>query len=72
MMDELIAKHVSPFFDHQDVNQTFGAGFISSGENLCLRVQGILAPVLGDKLHSVGLVETDKNSFQTPGFGSTL
>lgn len=64
-MRVIIEEHVAPYFDHADVNQTFGEGFISSGENLCAEVHRLLAPVLGERLHSVGLIETRKNSFAT-------
>lgn len=63
-LDQLVADHIAPRFDRTDVNNTLGADFISSGENLAMAAYQLIAPHLPKGLMlEVRLIETEKNSF---------
>ncbi len=64
-LDDLIDRHVRPYFDRTDLNTTFGPQFISSGENLAAAAYRLLATHLPDSVTLVvRLQETVKNSFR--------
>lgn len=67
-LDALVDAYVRPYFDRADLNATFGPRFISSGENLAVAAQKLLAAHLPDSVGlAVRLQETDKNSFRCDG-----
>jgi 6-pyruvoyltetrahydropterin/6-carboxytetrahydropterin synthase len=63
-LDQLVRRHIAPRFDHKDVNQTLGADFISSGENLAIAAHELILPHMPSGVTlEVRLIETEKNSF---------
>lgn len=63
-LDELVAKHLVPRLAWRNVNETFGPGFLTSGENLARASWDLLAPHLPEgRALVIRLVETPKNSF---------
>lgn len=63
-LDQLIAQHIVPRFDREDVNLTLGPDFISSGENLAVAAHRLIATHLPSGVTlEVRLIETEKNSF---------
>jgi 6-pyruvoyltetrahydropterin/6-carboxytetrahydropterin synthase len=64
MLDRLVAEHLAPRFDRQNVNVTLGDNFISSGENLAVAAYSFIKPHLPAVVAlEIRLVETEKNSF---------
>lgn len=64
LLDRLVAAHLTPQFDRQNVNESLGADFISSGENLAVAAHHLIRPHLPKHVSlEIRLVETEKNSF---------
>ncbi|MEW5874576.1 MAG: 6-carboxytetrahydropterin synthase [Candidatus Zixiibacteriota bacterium] len=63
-LDALVKREIESRFAWMNVNETFGPGFLTSGENLARAVWELLSPHMppGRRL-SIRLVETAKNSF---------
>jgi 6-pyruvoyltetrahydropterin/6-carboxytetrahydropterin synthase len=61
----LVEEVIAPKFDHRDIGESFGPGFISSGENIAKAVWALIQPELeaNVELISVKVIETRKNAF---------
>lgn len=61
----LIEGVLASGFDHKDIGESFGPGFISSGENITRAVWDLVEGELEEdvKLVSVKVIETRKNAF---------
>ena len=67
-LNDLVDRHIRPYFDRSDLNTTFGPQFISSGENLAAAAHRLLAAHLPASVSLVvRLQETEKNSFRFDG-----
>jgi 6-pyruvoyltetrahydropterin/6-carboxytetrahydropterin synthase len=64
-MRKLVEEILAPKFDHKDIGESFGPGFISSGENIAKAVWNLVQPELEAcvQLVSVKVIETRKNAF---------
>jgi 6-pyruvoyltetrahydropterin/6-carboxytetrahydropterin synthase len=63
-LDILVDREVAPRFAWKNVNETFGPGFLTSGENLARATWDLLSPHLPPAMRlGIRLVETSKNSF---------
>lgn len=63
-LDSLIDSQIAPRFSMQDLNRSFGRGFITSGENLVVAIHSLLLPHLPSGVTlTVRITETEKNSF---------
>jgi len=64
LVDDLVQEHVAPRFKFQNLNEVFGRGFITTGENLTRAVWNLVNDHLPPGLTlTVRLVETSKNAF---------
>jgi 6-pyruvoyltetrahydropterin/6-carboxytetrahydropterin synthase len=68
-INRLIREVLSPRFLNQDLDTTFGPGFISSGENVAKAVWDLIMSELDARISliSVKIVETHKNAFVYKG-----
>jgi 6-pyruvoyltetrahydropterin/6-carboxytetrahydropterin synthase len=62
---KLTEEVLAPKFDHKDIGESFGPGFISSGENIARAVWSLIKDELEEEvtLVSVKVIETQKNAF---------
>ena len=70
-LDDLVERIVAPKFAYRDLNESFGPGFITTGENLARATYDLLAPHLPANVRlTVRVVETEKNAFAYRGAGA--
>jgi 6-pyruvoyltetrahydropterin/6-carboxytetrahydropterin synthase len=65
LIRKLTKEVLAPKFDHKDIGESFGPGFISSGENIARAVWGLIQDELEEEVElvSVKVIETQKNAF---------
>ena len=67
-LDSLLDAYVTPRFAYRNLNESFGAEFVTSGENLAIAAWELLADHLPQGVHlTIRLEETRKNSFVYSG-----
>ncbi len=67
-LEDLQRQVLAPKLAYQNLNASFGTGFIPTGENIAHAIWEMLRPHIPAHLRlTVGLVETRKNTFECSG-----